>query len=51
MNGFVAGLAGSALHDEPDINGPVGATKQRTIRLSANSGSYEVRQIVKWTVI
>ena len=39
VNGFVAGLAGSALRDEPDFHI---ASKKRTIRLSANSGSYEV---------
>jgi len=41
VNGFVAGLAGSALHDESDVNLSGITSKKRTIRLSANSGSYE----------
>ncbi|KAL5269123.1 hypothetical protein ACHWQZ_G002825 [Mnemiopsis leidyi] len=41
VNGFVAGLAGSGLHDSPDQNVTGLSSKKRTIRLSANSGSYE----------
>ena len=39
MNGFVAGIAGTGLHDSGISN--LGSSK-RTVRLSANSNSFDV---------